>query len=99
MPVLCAIRNSQLESRRVVSNAARLRELLGERRIARHPHEEGEDRTLIAPQDLFERGIRAGQRLRDEPGFRDGLEVDRDRAPSLGSRVPGVLGFQRFSRF
>ena len=64
MAVLWAMRKSQLDTRRVVSKAARLRkaltkvsEVLGERPVAGHPGDEGDDRALIPAHNLLEGGL------------------------------------------
>lgn len=55
-----------------------LREILGERLVAGQPDEQAEDRPLVAPDDLLERLLGSRQRLGDQPGLDDGLEINRD---------------------
>jgi len=58
-----------------------LREVFRERAIAPvtdDPGNQTDDRPLIAADDPFERGLRARQRLDDQAGLGDRLEIDRD---------------------
>jgi hypothetical protein len=54
-----------------------LREILGERRIAGDAGDEPDDRPLIAADDVLDSGLGTGQRLGDQPGLGDGLEINR----------------------
>jgi hypothetical protein len=54
-----------------------LREILGQGGIGRDPRDEPDDRPLIATDDVLYGGLRAGQRLGNQPGFGDRLEVNR----------------------
>jgi hypothetical protein len=57
-----------------------LSQVLGERSVAvpEQACDEADDRTLIAPDDAFERGLGSGERFGDQPGLRDRLEIDRN---------------------
>ena len=77
--VLWAMRNSQLERRRVTSKPPRLRNALtkdscasssADAAVSDHPRDEADHRTLVAPHDLLERGLRAAERLRRRGGPR-----------------------------
>jgi hypothetical protein len=59
-----------------------LREILGEPAIPDDAGDQVEDRTLVAPDDLAERRLRARARVGDEPVIGERLEVERD-----GSRL------------
>jgi imidazolonepropionase-like amidohydrolase len=55
-----------------------LGEILGQRRIPGNPADERDDGPLVAPDDLLERRLRPGERLRDKTGFGDRLEINRN---------------------
>jgi hypothetical protein len=55
-----------------------LRQILGQRLVARQADEQAEDRPLVAADDLFEGLLRARQCLRNQPGLDDGLEINGD---------------------
>jgi len=59
-----------------------LREIFGESAIAGDARNQADHRTLIAPDDLLERGLRPGHRLSDESGLGYRLEIDRDGSRS-----------------
>jgi hypothetical protein len=61
-----------------------LSQVLGQRRIAGQPDEQAQNRALITAQDLLERGLRTGQRLRDEPRLRYRFEVNWYEESSSG---------------
>jgi hypothetical protein len=54
-----------------------LREILGQRGIAGDAEDEPDDRPLIPADDLLDGSLRTGQRLGNQPGLGDSLEINR----------------------
>jgi hypothetical protein len=57
--------------------------------------DQADDRTLIAADDPFERGLRSGEGFSDEPVFGYRLEVDRDGPGTPLSRSLRSIGAPR----
>jgi hypothetical protein len=62
-----------------------LGKILRERRIAGHPDEQRDNRTLVPAHNLLERGLIAAERLRYQPRLSDTIDIDPDE-PSLAIR-------------
>lgn len=74
-----------------------LREVFGARAVPRHAGDEADDSGLVMTDDPLERGLRPRERLGDEPGFDDRLEVDRYPSALAVAYVGGAPALQGYN--